>query len=104
MYTHAYEDSIRITFVYRKLPLQFEGKIRAVNAFSLDMCEFPVILYISSLKTHLVSFNHHQYTAACSVTLLPLNPVIMVLDQEIYADHFRISSKYVICLMTVKDF
>ena len=72
LYTHAYEDSIRIIFVYRKLPLQFEGKIRAVNAFSLVMCEFLIILYISSVKTHVAAVNHHAYIAVCPVTLLLL--------------------------------
>nr|GFC80871.1 hypothetical protein [Tanacetum cinerariifolium] len=38
------QDSIRITHVYRNLPLQFDDKIRAINAFPLDMCEFDLIL------------------------------------------------------------
>nr|GFD40872.1 putative reverse transcriptase domain-containing protein [Tanacetum cinerariifolium] len=29
---------------YRNLPLQFDDKIRAINAFPLDMCEFDIIL------------------------------------------------------------
>nr|GFC36164.1 hypothetical protein [Tanacetum cinerariifolium] len=31
------QDSIRITHVYRDLPLQFDDKIHAINALSLDM-------------------------------------------------------------------
>ncbi|GKF90021.1 putative reverse transcriptase domain-containing protein [Tanacetum coccineum] len=33
------KDSARITHVYRDLPLQFDDKIRSVNAFPLDMCD-----------------------------------------------------------------
>nr|GFC14719.1 reverse transcriptase domain-containing protein [Tanacetum cinerariifolium] len=38
------QDSVRITHVYRNLPLQFDDKIRAINAFLLDMYEFDIIL------------------------------------------------------------
>nr|GFC31474.1 hypothetical protein [Tanacetum cinerariifolium] len=38
------KDSVRITHVYRDLPLQFDDKIRAINAFPLDMYEFDIIL------------------------------------------------------------
>nr|GFC46546.1 hypothetical protein [Tanacetum cinerariifolium] len=38
------KDSVRITRVYRDLPLQFDDKIRAINALPLDMCEFDIIL------------------------------------------------------------
>nr|GFB13512.1 hypothetical protein [Tanacetum cinerariifolium] len=38
------QDSVRITHVYRDLPLQFDDKIYAINAFNLDMCEFDIIL------------------------------------------------------------
>nr|GEV19133.1 hypothetical protein [Tanacetum cinerariifolium] len=38
------QDSVRITHVYRNLPLQFDDKIRAINALPLDMCEFDIIL------------------------------------------------------------
>nr|GEY58487.1 putative reverse transcriptase domain-containing protein [Tanacetum cinerariifolium] len=41
--THM-QDSVRITHVYRNLPLQFDDKVRAINAFPLDMCEFDIIL------------------------------------------------------------
>nr|GFC61889.1 hypothetical protein [Tanacetum cinerariifolium] len=34
------QDSLRITYVYRNLPLQFDDKIRPINALPLDMCEF----------------------------------------------------------------
>nr|GFC64768.1 hypothetical protein [Tanacetum cinerariifolium] len=33
------QDSVRITHVYRNLSLQFDDKIRAINALPLDMCE-----------------------------------------------------------------
>nr|GEY56523.1 Gag-Pol polyprotein [Tanacetum cinerariifolium] len=38
------QDFVRITHVYRNLPLQFDDKIRAINALPLDMCEFDLIL------------------------------------------------------------
>nr|GFA90535.1 hypothetical protein [Tanacetum cinerariifolium] len=38
------QDSVRITHVYRNLPLQFDDKIHAINALPLDMCEFDIIL------------------------------------------------------------
>nr|GFC60269.1 putative reverse transcriptase domain-containing protein [Tanacetum cinerariifolium] len=38
------QDSVRITHVYRNLPLQFDDKIRAINALPLDMCKFDIIL------------------------------------------------------------
>nr|GFD41245.1 retrovirus-related Pol polyprotein from transposon opus [Tanacetum cinerariifolium] len=38
------QDSVRITHVYRNLPLQFDDKIRAINALPLDMYEFDIIL------------------------------------------------------------
>nr|GFD46831.1 Gag-Pol protein, putative [Tanacetum cinerariifolium] len=38
------QDSVRITHVYRNLPLQFDDKIRTINALPLDMCEFDIIL------------------------------------------------------------
>ncbi|GJW37706.1 ribonuclease H-like domain-containing protein [Tanacetum coccineum] len=40
------KDSARITHVYRDLPLQFDDKIRSVNALPLDMCEFDIILHL----------------------------------------------------------
>ena len=102
MYTHANEDSVRIILEYQNLPLQVEDKINAVNALPLDVCEFLVIIIICGVKTHLVSVNHHSDIAVCSVTPLLLNPVIMVSDQNLYTDHFRIPSKCFICPMTVK--
>nr|GFA76840.1 zinc finger, CCHC-type, retrotransposon Gag domain protein [Tanacetum cinerariifolium] len=38
------KDSVRITHVYRDLLLQFDDKIRAINALLLDMCDFGIIL------------------------------------------------------------
>ncbi|GJX47813.1 putative reverse transcriptase domain-containing protein [Tanacetum coccineum] len=43
------KDSARITHVYGDLPLQFDDKIRSVNALPLDMCEFDMILGIDWL-------------------------------------------------------
>nr|GFC11006.1 hypothetical protein [Tanacetum cinerariifolium] len=38
------QDSVRITHVYRDLSLQFDDKIREINALPLDICEFDIIL------------------------------------------------------------
>nr|GFC44822.1 putative reverse transcriptase domain-containing protein [Tanacetum cinerariifolium] len=35
--------SVRITYVYRNLPLQFDDKIRAINAYPLDITPITVI-------------------------------------------------------------
>nr|GEZ24271.1 hypothetical protein [Tanacetum cinerariifolium] len=45
------KNSVRITHVYRDLSLQFDDKIRAINALPLDMCEFDIILGISRYYT-----------------------------------------------------
>nr|GEW71764.1 putative reverse transcriptase domain-containing protein [Tanacetum cinerariifolium] len=46
------QDSVRITHVYRNLPIQFDDKIRAINALPLDMCEFDIILGMDWLTEH----------------------------------------------------
>ncbi|GJS15463.1 putative reverse transcriptase domain-containing protein [Tanacetum coccineum] len=38
--------------VYRDLPLQFNDRIRSVNALPLDMCEFDIILGMDWLSAH----------------------------------------------------
>nr|GFB06967.1 hypothetical protein [Tanacetum cinerariifolium] len=43
------QDFVHITHVYRDLPLQFDDKIRAINALPLDMCEFDMILDVPSI-------------------------------------------------------
>ncbi|GJV79101.1 putative reverse transcriptase domain-containing protein, partial [Tanacetum coccineum] len=52
------KDSARITHVYRDLPLQFDDKIRSVNALPLDMCEFDIILGIDWLAAHRATLYH----------------------------------------------
>ncbi|GJS84441.1 putative reverse transcriptase domain-containing protein [Tanacetum coccineum] len=54
------KDSARITHVYRDLPLQFDDKIRSVNAFPLDMCEFDIILGIDWLAAHRATIDCHS--------------------------------------------
>ncbi|GJZ46451.1 putative nucleotidyltransferase, ribonuclease H [Tanacetum coccineum] len=57
------KDSAHITHVYRDLPLQFDDKIRSVNALPLDMCEFDIILgFLATIHdtTSDVSFIHDQ--------------------------------------------
>ncbi|GKG22057.1 putative reverse transcriptase domain-containing protein, partial [Tanacetum coccineum] len=54
------KDSARITHVYRDLPLQFDDKIRSVNAFPLDMCKFDIILGIDWLAAHRATIDCHS--------------------------------------------
>nr|GFB35515.1 putative reverse transcriptase domain-containing protein [Tanacetum cinerariifolium] len=55
------QDSVRITHVYRNLPLQFDDKIRAISAFPLDMCEFDLILGMDWLTEHHAMIDCHSY-------------------------------------------
>nr|GFB84030.1 putative reverse transcriptase domain-containing protein [Tanacetum cinerariifolium] len=55
------QDSIRITHVYRNLPLQFDEKIRAINALPLDMCEFDLILGMDWLTEHHATIDCRSY-------------------------------------------
>nr|GEZ43551.1 putative reverse transcriptase domain-containing protein [Tanacetum cinerariifolium] len=55
------QDSVRITHVYRNLPLRFDDKIRAINAFPLDMCEFDLILGMDWLTEHHATIDCHSY-------------------------------------------
>nr|GFB18781.1 putative reverse transcriptase domain-containing protein [Tanacetum cinerariifolium] len=55
------QDSIRITHVYRNLLLQFDDKIRAINAFPLDMCEFDIILGVDWLTEHHATIDCRSY-------------------------------------------
>nr|GFB24049.1 putative reverse transcriptase domain-containing protein [Tanacetum cinerariifolium] len=55
------QDSVRITHVYRNLPLQFDDKIRAINALSLDMCEFDIILGMDWLTEHHATIDCRSY-------------------------------------------
>ncbi|GJW21164.1 retrotransposon protein, putative, ty3-gypsy subclass [Tanacetum coccineum] len=54
------KDSARITHVYRDLPLQFNDKIRSVNALLLDMCEFDIILGMDWLSAHHATIDCHS--------------------------------------------
>nr|GEW11846.1 putative reverse transcriptase domain-containing protein [Tanacetum cinerariifolium] len=55
------QDSVRITHVYRDLLLQFNDKIRAINALSLDMCEFDIILGMDWLTEHHATIDCRSY-------------------------------------------
>nr|GFC58587.1 putative reverse transcriptase domain-containing protein [Tanacetum cinerariifolium] len=55
------QDSVRIAHVYRNLPLQFDDKIRAINALPLDMCEFDIILGMDWLTEHHATINCRSY-------------------------------------------
>nr|GFA11866.1 hypothetical protein [Tanacetum cinerariifolium] len=55
------QDSVRITHVYRNLPLQFDDKIRAINALPLDICEFDIILGMDWLTEHHATIDCRSY-------------------------------------------
>nr|GEV36418.1 hypothetical protein [Tanacetum cinerariifolium] len=55
------KDSVRITYVCRDLPLQFDDKIRAINALPLDMCEFDIILGMDWLTEHHATIDCRSY-------------------------------------------
>nr|GFA69780.1 putative reverse transcriptase domain-containing protein [Tanacetum cinerariifolium] len=55
------QDSVRVTHVYRNLPLQFDDKIRAINALPLDMCEFDIILGMDWLTEHHATIDCRSY-------------------------------------------
>nr|GFC87868.1 putative reverse transcriptase domain-containing protein [Tanacetum cinerariifolium] len=55
------KDSVRIIHVYRDLPLQFDHKIRAINALPLDMCEFDIILGMDWLTEHHATIDCRSY-------------------------------------------
>nr|GFC39734.1 putative reverse transcriptase domain-containing protein [Tanacetum cinerariifolium] len=55
------QDSVRITHVYRNLPLQFDDKIHTINALPLDMCEFDIILGMDWLTEHYATIDCRSY-------------------------------------------
>nr|GFC29185.1 putative reverse transcriptase domain, aspartic peptidase domain protein [Tanacetum cinerariifolium] len=55
------KDSVRITHVYRDLPLQIDDKIHAINALPLDMCEFDIILGMNWLTEHHATIDCRSY-------------------------------------------
>nr|GFC88779.1 putative reverse transcriptase domain, aspartic peptidase domain protein [Tanacetum cinerariifolium] len=55
------KDSVRITHVYRNLPMQFDDKIRAINALPLDMCEFDIIMGMDCLTKHHPTIDCRSY-------------------------------------------
>nr|GEV02644.1 hypothetical protein [Tanacetum cinerariifolium] len=55
------QDSVRITHVYINLSLQFDDKIRAINALPLDMCEFDIILGMDWLTEHHATIDCRSY-------------------------------------------
>ncbi|GKC53773.1 retrotransposon protein, putative, ty3-gypsy subclass, partial [Tanacetum coccineum] len=64
------KDSARVTHVYRDLPLQFDDKIRSVNALPLDMCEFNIILgidWLAAVVFALKIWRHYLYGESCDI-------------------------------------
>nr|GFC72330.1 putative reverse transcriptase domain-containing protein [Tanacetum cinerariifolium] len=55
------KDSVRITHIYRDLPLQFDDNIRAINALPLDMCEFDIMLGMDWLTEHHATIDCRSY-------------------------------------------
>nr|GFC49114.1 putative reverse transcriptase domain-containing protein [Tanacetum cinerariifolium] len=55
------KDYVRVTHVYRDLLLQFDDKIRAINALPLDMCEFDIILGMDCLAEHHATIDCRSY-------------------------------------------
>nr|GFB07428.1 hypothetical protein [Tanacetum cinerariifolium] len=55
------QDSVRITHVYRNLPLQFDDKIREINALPFDMCEFDIIMGMEWLTEHHATIDCRSY-------------------------------------------
>nr|GFB90244.1 putative reverse transcriptase domain, aspartic peptidase domain protein [Tanacetum cinerariifolium] len=55
------KDSVRINHVYRDLPLQFDDKIREINAHPLDMCEFDIILGMDWSTEHHATIDCRSY-------------------------------------------
>nr|GFD04634.1 hypothetical protein [Tanacetum cinerariifolium] len=55
------KDSVRITHVYRDLSLQFDDKIRVINALPLDMYEFDIILGMDWLTKHHATIDCRSY-------------------------------------------
>nr|GFB23281.1 putative reverse transcriptase domain-containing protein [Tanacetum cinerariifolium] len=55
------KDSVRITHVYRDLPMQVDDKIRVINALPLDMCEFDIILGMDWLTEHHATIDCRSY-------------------------------------------
>nr|GFC32519.1 hypothetical protein [Tanacetum cinerariifolium] len=65
------KDSVRIMHVYRDLPLQFDDKIRAINALPLDMCEFDIILGMDWLTEYHATIDCRSYRVIFSYIHAP---------------------------------
>ncbi|GJT33684.1 hypothetical protein Tco_0924103 [Tanacetum coccineum] len=79
------KDSARITHVYRDLPLQFDDKIRSVNALPLDMCEFDIILGMDSgfSSTSLLRLDCHSRHVLLASFMTRTSDVSPIHDQTI---------------------
>nr|GFA60653.1 hypothetical protein [Tanacetum cinerariifolium] len=74
-------DSVRITHAYRDLPLQFNDKIRAINALPLDMCEFDIILGIPPVRE--VEFSIEHIPGAEPISKAPYRMALIELKESI---------------------
>nr|GFC53909.1 hypothetical protein [Tanacetum cinerariifolium] len=87
------QDSVRITHVYRDLPLQFDDKIRAINALPLDMCEFDIILGASGRVFAITKDHATKTSGAITGTLFIYGYAVFVLF-DTGATHSVISSAF----------
>ncbi|GJW41399.1 putative reverse transcriptase domain-containing protein [Tanacetum coccineum] len=100
------KDSARITHVYRDLPLQFDDKIRSVNALPLDMCEFDIILgksmkIISALKARtLLSHGCEGFLATIHDTT---SDVSSIHDQPIVSEFQDVFSEELPGIPPIRD-
>nr|GEY72780.1 putative reverse transcriptase domain-containing protein [Tanacetum cinerariifolium] len=76
------QDSVRITHVYRNLPLQFDDKIRAINALPLDMCEFDIILGLDWLTEHHAMIDCRSYRVIFGDIHAPILPLVWIVDYQ----------------------
>ncbi|GJY05151.1 putative reverse transcriptase domain-containing protein [Tanacetum coccineum] len=87
-------NSACITHVYRDLPLQFDDKIRSVNALPLDMCEFDIILGIDWLAAHRAMIDCHSRRVIFGDIHAPEFLIYHgSTGGKIYEDHFRLKAR-----------
>ncbi|GJS32742.1 putative reverse transcriptase domain-containing protein, partial [Tanacetum coccineum] len=89
-----YFRSARMTHVLES-SLQFDDKIRSVNALPLDMCEFDIILGIDWLAAHRATIDCHSRRVIFGDIHAPefiYPPIFGFLRRTIYEDHFALKA------------
>ncbi|GJT24991.1 retrotransposon protein, putative, ty3-gypsy subclass [Tanacetum coccineum] len=90
-----YFRSARMTHVLES-SLQFDDKIRSVNALPLDMCEFDIILGIDWLAAHRATIDCHSRRVIFGDIHAPefiYPPIFGFLRRTIYEDHFALKAR-----------